>query len=118
MEEAAKLSPEAARQRLEQLAGLLRQAPHLDAETQRHLADLLEELGKALGDHPSGAKETAQLAESAAQVARALHEPGQVSRVPSAIRRLEESVTRAEAEAPLATGIVRRLLEALADLGI
>jgi hypothetical protein len=116
MDEAAKLSPEAARQRLEQLAGLLRQAPHLDAETQRHLADLLEELGKALGDRP--AKETTQLAESAAQVAHALHQPGQPTRVKSAMQRLEESVTRAEAEAPLATGIVRRLLEALADLGI
>jgi Pex19 protein family len=114
MNESAKLSPEAARQRLEQLASLLRQAPHLDAETQRQLADLLDELGKALGDEPAGAK----VAESAAQVAHALQNEGQPSRVTSAMRRLEESAARAEAEAPLATGIVRRFLEALADLGI
>ena len=115
MDEPGKLSPADARQRLEQLACLLRQAPHLEPEAQRHLADLLEELAGAL---PVGAKEDMHLAESAAQVAHALHEQQPASGVSSARRRLEESAARAEAEAPLATGIVRRLLAALADLGI
>jgi hypothetical protein len=116
MEQPGKLSPEAARERLEQLAGLLRQAPHLEPQAQRDLANLLDELARSLATAPTG--ETAHLAESAAHMAHAVHEQHHPSGISNARRRLEESAARAEAEAPLATGIVRRLLAALADLGI
>jgi hypothetical protein len=117
MDPSAKLSPEAARARLEQLAGLLRQAPHLEPEAQQHLAKLLEELASAIAKSPAP-DEATKLAESAAHLAHAVHEQHQPSLAGAARHRLEESAARAEAKAPLATGIVRRLLAALADLGI
>jgi hypothetical protein len=117
MDQSAKLSPEAARERLQQLAGLLRQAPHLEPEAQQQLAKLLEDLAGAIAESPAPG-EAAKLAENAAHVAHAVHEQQPAERAGAARSRLEESAARAEAGAPLATGIVRRLLAALADLGI
>ena len=103
---------------LRELAQELREADHLGPEAQQAIADLLEELAIAL---PTGAKvpaETAHLAESASHLAAALHEPQEPGVLANAVERLEASVARAEAKAPMASGIARRLIETLANLGI
>lgn len=107
-----------ARERLAQLASTLRSAEHLEPAAQRELADLLDELSKALANEGKASAESAHLAESAAHLAQTLQHQPHASLLGAARRRLEESAARAEAEAPMATGIVRRLLAALADLGI
>lgn len=100
--------------RLRELAGLLRAADHLSPEAQQALADLVEELSGAL----PGTAASAQLAESAAHLAAALHEQKDPGLLERARQRLEEAALRAETEAPVATGVVRRLIDALANLGI
>jgi hypothetical protein len=104
--------------RLQELAGLLRTATHLEPDAQRELADLVEELAKVLASSPTPAPEAAHLAESAAHMAGALQQQKESGLLRTARHRLEEATVRAQAKAPLATGIVRRLLAALADLGI
>jgi hypothetical protein len=101
---------------LQVLAGLLRTATHLEPDEQRELADLLDELARVVANSP--APEAAHLAESAAHMAGALQQQKESGLLRTARHRLEEATVRAEAKAPLATGIVRRLLAALADLGI
>lgn len=103
---------------LHELAALLRDARHLEPETQQALADLVDELSNVVDPTALPSAETAHLVASAADLARALHhrhEPGLLS---TAKERLENAVRRAEAEAPLATGVARRLIDTLANLGI
>lgn len=100
---------------LREVAQLLREARHLDADAQQELADLMEELASVVAAAPA---ETSHLAGHAAQLAHALHQQHDTGLLSSAKRRLEESARRAEAEAPVASGIVRRLLDTLANLGI
>jgi hypothetical protein len=102
---------------LHQLSQALRQTHHLDLETQEALAGLMDELANAL--HPSTASpETAQLAQSAAHLAHALHQRHDQGVLAAAKERLENAALRAEVSAPLATGVARRLIETLANLGI
>jgi hypothetical protein len=103
---------------LHELAEVLRQAHHLDPETQEALADLVDELSKALTATALASSETAHLASSAAGLARTLHQQANPTLLSAAKQRLEQAALRAEAQAPVATGIARRLLDTLADLGI
>ena len=62
--------------------------------------------------------EVAQLAGTTAQLAEALHrrhQPGWLAQVRD---RFEAAALRAEAHAPVAVGLARRLLDALANIGI
>jgi uncharacterized protein DUF4404 len=104
--------------RLHELAEVLRQADHLEPEAQQALANLVEELSKALTPAALTGGETAHLASSAAGLAQSLHQQASPTLLSAAKRRLEQAALRAEAQAPVATGIARRLLDALADLGI
>ena len=61
------------------------------------------------------APELTHVADSAAQLAQALHQRHDTRRLRE---RLEEVALRAEAEAPVTAGIVRRLLDTLGNLGI
>ena len=103
---------------LQELARLLRAAGHLEPDSQQTLAGLLEELGGELeiGGHSSA--QTAHLAETVGRVARALHEQHHAGLLAATRDRLHEAACRAEAEAPVATGIVRRFIDALAGMGI
>ena len=103
---------------LHELAQVLREADHLEPEAQDALADLVDELSKALTPATIGSSETAHLANSAASLARALHHEHNPTLLSAAKERLEKAALRAEAQAPVATGIARRLLDTLADLGI
>jgi hypothetical protein len=103
---------------LHELALVLREAHHLEPEAQEALADLVEELSKALTPATIANSETAHLATTAANLARALHQERNPTLLSAAKKRLERAALRAEAQAPVATGVARRLLDTLADLGI
>jgi hypothetical protein len=102
---------------LHALAQKLREADDLGPEAQQAVADLLEDLAKAIPP-AGGAAETTHLAESATHLADALRQRHQTNAVPAAMERFETAIARAEAKAPLASGIARQLIEALANLGI
>jgi hypothetical protein len=102
---------------LPEIVRLLREAHHLSPEARQTLADLVEELGKSTAC-PTPSAETAHLTDTAAQLARALHQRQDAGPLAAAKEKLEEAAVRAEAEAPLAAGIVRRLIDALTNLGI
>lgn len=104
--------------KLHELAEVLREAQHLEPQAQEALADLVDELSKALTLAAIASSETAHLANTAASLVRALHQERNPTLLSAAKQRLEQAALRAEAQAPVATGIVRRLLDALADLGI
>jgi hypothetical protein len=103
---------------LHELAQKLREADHLGAEAQRAVADLLDELARAIPPASVAPAEAAHLAESATHLADALHEKHEPGALAAAMERFEASIARAEAKAPLASGIARRLIETLANLGI
>ena len=103
---------------LHEIAKVLREARHLPPEAQQELSELLDELSGALDPTHLPSAETAHLAASAAHLMQALHQPREPGLLEAAKERLEQAALRAETEAPLATGIIHRLIEALADLGI
>lgn len=111
-------SPSDPSPRLRQLAQLLREAHHLDPEAQQSIADILDELSGALGPGSVSSADHAHLAESAAHLVEALHQQKDPGFLASARRRLEAAALRTESEAPVVTGIVRRLIDALANVGI
>jgi len=104
--------------RLRQLVQLLRDTHHLGPEAQKSLADLVEELSGSLASCAPSASNQTHLAETTAHLVEALHQQKDASFLATAKKRLEEAAIRVEAEAPVATGIVRRLIDALANLGI
>lgn len=108
---------EAIKASLLECAELLRRTDHLEPSAQRALADLIVELVGAL-DPAVSSQTTAHLAETSADLARALHERHDVGLIAAARARLEAAAARAEAEAPVATGLARRLIDALAGIGV
>lgn len=105
------------RTQLQEVVPLLRESRHIDRDVQRALADLVDELIRVMDPHaPVGT--TAHLAESSTQLVQALHRKHHTGMLAGAKERLEEAATRAEAEAPLATGLARRLIDTLSNLGI
>jgi hypothetical protein len=118
---AAAGDPEAIRRakaNLHELAQLLRESGHLDPESQRRLAELVDEMGEMLAPASAPSAATAQLADDVAQLAQALHQQQEAQLISRIKQRLVEATARAEAEAPVATGVVQRLLDALAAMGI
>ncbi len=103
---------------LHTIARLLRENPHLGPEEQRALADLVDELGHALHPATVPSEEMAHLAESTTHLVQALHQGHGAGLLSSARNRLEQAIIRAEAQAPVAAGVARRLLDTLANLGI
>jgi hypothetical protein len=103
---------------LHDLAEVLREAHHLEPEAQQALADLVDELQAALEPTAVPPAELAHLAESAAHLARALRQRHDAGLLAAARERLEQAAVRAETAAPLATGLARRFMETLANLGI
>jgi hypothetical protein len=100
------------------LAQVLHEKHQLEPEAQQALADLMEELARSVGSSTGPSPETAQLASSVAEIARSLQEEEQPTLLAAARERLQDAALRAERRAPLVTGLARRLLEILADLGI
>jgi hypothetical protein len=119
-EQPAPTSPAAAevQARLHELAQVLRTAHRLEPEAQAALANLVDELSALLDPAVPPSAATAHLADSAVQLAHELQKPPNKTLLAAAKDRLQEAMARAEAEAPLATGLARQFLDTLADLGI
>jgi len=104
--------------RLRDVASEMRKSRSLDAHSQRVLAELVDELSKALAEPNVPPAEVARLAESTAQLAESLHRRHDRGLLERARDSLEGAVIDAEAHAPVAVGLARRLLDALASIGI
>jgi hypothetical protein len=102
---------------LHHLAQILREAHHLGPEAQRQLADLIDELGEALDASPAAPAELGRLSEATASLAEALktRDQGMLTAVRD---RLQGAAVEAEVQAPLTVGLVRRIAETLANIGI
>jgi hypothetical protein len=107
----------AVRTKLQELVPLLRSARHIEPEVQDVLADLVDELIRVM-DPNAPAAEAAHLAESSAHLAQVLHRKPHPGLIAAARDRLEAAATRAETKAPVATGLARRLIDTLSNLGI
>jgi hypothetical protein len=102
----------------QELARLLREAPALPPDAQGALADLVGELAQALSHPELTAEERAHLLDNIRQVAQALHQEEPHGLLTAARDRLEAAALGMGASAPVATGAIRRFLDALANLGI
>jgi Domain of unknown function (DUF4404) len=100
------------------IAQLLREVNPLGPEAQAALADLVDELGTALDADTPPSAAVAHLTESAAHLVQAVGRRDEPGLLGKARDRMEAAVTAAEAEAPTAAGLTRRLLETLSNLGI
>jgi hypothetical protein len=105
------------RSHLQELAELLHEADHLDPEAQQTLADLVAELGEALEAGNLEAASTTHLADSTDHLLQALR--SQRHGVLAATReKLRRAAALIGAEAPVATGFLHRLMNALSNIGI
>ena len=104
------------RDRLQDLARHLRAAHRLRPEARDELAALVDELAAALDPAVSPAL-AAHLAETSEHLTHALGEDRDAGLLTSASHRLEEVAARAESKAPVISGVVRRLIDALAGIG-
>ena len=103
---------------IHELARVVREARRLDPDARRALADLVDELSRTLHTAPHSAEETSRVAESAAHLAEALLAGREETVLTSARGRLENAAALADARAPVVSGLARRVLDVLADLGI
>jgi hypothetical protein len=103
---------------LHTIAEILRDPRPLNHEIRDVLADLVDELGRVLATAPVPPTEVAHLAESTALLAHAVHRQETPGLLAEARDRVEAAIFAAESKAPLTAGLVRRLLDALANLGI
>jgi hypothetical protein len=106
------------RTRLRELAQAVRRAHHLELETRQTLADLLTRLSQDLKPETLSAEDKAHLVAGIVELSQALEKEKGTGPLRAARERLAEAVVEAQAEAPVATGFLRRLIEALANLGI
>jgi|SRR5262245_7559506 len=104
--------------RLHDVVRLLRGSDSLDAESRRTLAELVDELSKALRSAPVPPAEVARLAETTTHLAESLHRRHDRERVGTVRERFQEAVVNAETQHPLVAGLARRLLDTLANIGI
>jgi hypothetical protein len=104
--------------RLHDVARELRDSPVVDPESQRTLAELVDELTTLLASANVPLAEVARLAEGTAHLAESLHQRRNPGLLGNARGRLEQAIVDAETHAPLAAGLARQFLDALANLGI
>jgi Domain of unknown function (DUF4404) len=106
------------RSRLNDTAGIVRDSANLDPAVRIALAELLDELSRALEAPEAQPAEVARLAQDAAHLAEALHHGHDSGLLETARHRLESLLLQAESRAPNTVGVTRRLIDALANLGI
>jgi|SRR6516225_3619268 len=106
------------RTRLRELAQAVRRAHHLEPETRQKLADLLARLSQELKPETLSAEDKAHLVAGIVELSEALEQEKGTGPLTAARERLEEAVVETQAEAPVATGFLRRLIDALANIGI
>ena len=103
---------------LAEAAQLLRSASHLEPAEQETLADLLEELQTELDPAQYHSAHVANLAGIVARLGQGLHQQQHRGILSGLRSRLVEAVGRADAEAPVLAGVVRKFIDALASIGI
>lgn len=103
---------------LHSIAEILREPHPLSPEIRAVLADLVDEMGRALATATVQPAEVAHLAESTAQLARAMLRQEHPGLLAAARDRVEAAILAAESKAPLTAGLARRLLDTLANIGI
>ncbi len=117
-QDTAATPPEDRAASLHAVARALRGARHLGPEARQALAEFLDALGDPETTAAAAPTDMNRLTERATHLLQALqhqHDPGVLA---AARDRLEEAVLRAESEAPVAAGVFRRLLDALANIGL
>lgn len=107
----------AVRERLQELARLVRETDHLGPDVQKELADLLEAMAGELAAGPVS-PQAEQVAETTVSLARELHEQRVGGPLEAAKQRVIETAARAEAKAPVTTGLALRLVDLLSEIGI
>jgi hypothetical protein len=103
---------------LHAVARALRETPHLGRQARQALADFLDALNDPETTAAASPADMNHLTSRATQLLTALrhqHDPGVLT---AARDGLEEAVLRVEAEAPVTAGVFRRLLDALANIGL
>lgn len=103
---------------LHAIAQVLRDPHPLSGDAQDALAQLIDELGSALAQPEAPPETVRHLAETTAALVQALHQRQDEGLVARARDRVEQAMLGVSAQAPNATGIVRRFLDALANIGI
>jgi hypothetical protein len=112
------LNPSEVPARLHEIAELLRGTHHLGPDAQQALAEFADELGKILEQAAAPPHEAAPLVETTGHVVEALHQEQGVTQGTAARHRLQELAAEFDARAPRVADFARRLLDALANLGI
>jgi hypothetical protein len=111
-------APSGVQASLQTIAKVLRDPQPLSLETREVLADLVDELGAGLATAPAPPAEVIHLANSAARLVQAVHRQAAPGLLEDARRRLDAAILNAESNHPLTAGLARRLLDALANIGI
>lgn len=111
-------TPEEALAKLYATAQALSTTKDLSPIAQKTLANLLDELGKAVASGKVSGEVVDHLAESVGQLNQALANQENPEHSKKARESLEESIFRAEAKHPYLAGMIQQLLNILADLGI
>lgn len=106
------------RKRLHDVAQMLRESRPIDPAVHRALAELLDELSTALAAPNAPPAEVAKLADSTAYLAQSLHEQHDRGILERAREGVGVAMMQAEGHAPIAVGLARSLLDALANIGI
>jgi hypothetical protein len=99
------------------ISQMLRNSPPLGTEGQIALAELLDELGQTLHPEPILSSEVQHLAESMTHLLEVMEEENH-GMLLSARERLDQAILAAEVHHPLTAGLARRLMNALANIGI
>src|SRR5262249_24181113 len=102
---------------LRELARELRDVEHLQRDARRQLADLVEELDRALHNEHSP-EQARHIDQAASKLLNALRDRRDEPRMRHLGEQFRHTLERAEVQAPVATGVARRLIDLLADLGI
>ncbi len=100
------------------VAEVLRDPHPLTVEAREALAALVDELGNLLAAPGAPPEAVAHLAESTAHLVQAAHRRADEGLMAAARDRVEQAILGVESQAPLAAGIARRVLDALAGIGI
>ncbi|MFO0810046.1 MAG: DUF4404 family protein [Gemmataceae bacterium] len=106
------------RSRLLDTARLLRDSATIHPDVRGPLAELLDELGRALEAPDAPPAEVSRLAEGVAHLTEALHHGHDQGVLEAARDRLEGLVVQAEARAPTTVGLLQRVIDALSNFGI
>src|SRR5947209_11794393 len=99
---------------LHTVARVLREAQPLGPEARRALADLVDELGNVLHSAAVPPPDVRHLADSTTHLIQALHQRQDPGRLARARDRLEQAILGIESQAPVAAGLARRVMDALA----